>query len=187
MYCTTRAALAELGGEGVEVIGPLGEHQNVAAFPYGGGHVRSDLTSTNLILDQGPEHVLDRADLTVPGGALGVVDEETARERCGRRVGERYLVANRAALHSDDRLEPVTPVRGRSQPEPPPAAGLADGDLERPGREMMALVDDHQPVPVEQPRCVRATSDRRQGRDIDNPRRLCRRGDTTDLASTATC
>ena len=113
-------------------------------------------------VDESSEHILDRGDLTGPGGALGVVDVEAAGERGGRRVRESDLVADRTALHGDDRLEPVTPVRGGGQPEPPAAAGIAHGDLERPGREVVAFVDDHQAVPVEQRRSIRATGDRLQ-------------------------
>lgn len=155
------AALLELDSERVEVVGPLSENQDVAAVSNGERDVGGDLTGTGLVVDQSAEHILDRGDLAGTGGALGVVDMETAGQRGRRRLGERDFVADRAALHRDDRLEPVAPVRRGGQPEPPAAPGIADGDLERPSREVVALVDDHQPVSLEQYRRAGAAGNRR--------------------------
>ena len=55
-------------------------------------------------------------------------------------------MAGRAAVHGDDGLEPVAPVGGGGEPDPATCRDLFDARLEGDGGDVVALVDDHQPV-----------------------------------------
>jgi hypothetical protein len=74
------------------------------------------------------------------------MDDELARQGRARGGGQCDLVASGAAVHGDDGLEPVTPVGGGREPDPAACRDLLDARLEGDGRDVVAFVDDHQPI-----------------------------------------
>ena len=61
--------------------------------------------------------------------------------------------------------------------------GVAHGELERPRWQVVALIDDHQPVAIEQRGSVGASGERLVGSDVDDAGRFRCRGDSADLAA----
>ena len=72
-----------------------------------------------------------------------------------------------SAVETDDRFELVPPVRGGGEAEPPPGPGPLDARRERDGGEVVALVDDDEPVAVEHRRVV-AAGQALEHRDVDH-------------------
>ena len=80
----------------------------------------------------------------------GLVNDELSAHELGS--GDRAgldLVADRSAVEPDDRFELVPPVRGGGEAEPSAGPGPLDARRERDGGKVVALVDDDEPVPVE--------------------------------------
>ena len=59
-------------------------------------------------------------------------------------------MADRAALHRDDLLQPVAAVGGGGEAEEVAGGGVPDGGLEGERRQVVALVDHDQPVAAEE-------------------------------------
>ena len=80
--------------------------------------VRGDLAGTGLVGDESARNTSWIAAISpFPAVQLGLVNVEPPGECGGRRFGESDLVTDGAALHGDDRFEPITPVRGCGQPD----------------------------------------------------------------------
>jgi hypothetical protein len=120
----------EVTGERVEMFGPLGKYEHVAPAPNGVEHIVSDEPGSEVVLNEGSEHVLDRGDSAEAGGAGRVVYHQSPCQQRAGGVSESDLMANRTALHGDDRLETVSTVWRRGQAEPSPCGGVAHGELE---------------------------------------------------------
>ena len=57
----------EIGGQRIEVFGPLGEDKHVATVTDGSGDVGGDLACSRCVVDERAEQVLDRSDLPGAG------------------------------------------------------------------------------------------------------------------------
>ena len=82
-------------------------------------------------------------------------------------------VPDRAELQRDEVVELVAAVGGGGQAEPAAGGDLADGVLEGGGRDVVALVDDDQPVAGGQLRDVVGAGQGLQGGDVDDRRWSC--------------
>jgi hypothetical protein len=80
------------------------------------------------------------------------------------------LMAGRAALELDERLETVTAIRGGSQAQPATCRSVLHARLERHGGDVMALVHHDQAVGVEHRGIVPAREALDHG-DVDHARR----------------
>ena len=128
----------------LEVFGPAGEHEAVAAGGDGGGDVAADRSRALRVFDEPP---VDRLDVFgfVGGLVAGLVHDEVEGSEGASLVGC-HLVADRTAVHGHERLEAVAPVGGGGEPQPPSHRDVAYGPFEGHGRDVVAFVDDDQPV-----------------------------------------
>lgn len=175
------AELKQQGCERIKVFGPLGEHEHVAAALHRICDVTDDLPSACVVLNQRSKDILDRCDLTRPCQAFRIVNDESAGECGAGCVGERNFVAYRATLHCDDRLQPVAAIGRRGQSKPPPGRCFSHRQLKRSRRQVMTLIDDHQPITGDQLADVTPPGDGLQRGDVHDTTRLARSSQPSDL------
>ena len=130
--------------------------------------VAADLSCSPVVGDECGEYGLDVGAIVLACLGAGWVDDEFPAHQLGSCDGAGLdRVAGRSAVEPDDRFELVPPVRGGREAEPSPGPGPLDARRKRDGGKVVALVDDHEPVPVEHRRVV-ATGQALQHRDIDH-------------------
>lgn len=147
-YEECRPKAAEGCPDCVEVLRTLGQNQHLAALREGVTHLGGEGLGPALIVGKMPEDVLDAGvlrqidpDMAGPSHHLQVV------RRSGRR-GRR--VADRPALHEDDRLLAVASDRGRRQAKHIFELGPLEDCVEGDCADMVALLDDHVAVALDQ-------------------------------------
>ena len=136
------------GGEEFKMVLALGQQNRRAAFCQRSRDVVQNEAVALLVGRQGGVERLDavhrhRAIMT----ERGLADDQPVIERPLRRLapgvdGETH----RAKLHLGDRVKAVPPARRGRQPGDEARLHLGQYSLERHGRDMVALVDDHMAV-----------------------------------------
>ena len=111
-YMRCNAASIREFGRHVEVFGPLSEHQHVATAVDGVEHIGANLRGAGLIGDERSKGLLDGEEFPAP--AVEFVSWVMSRSVMDAAVcvGEVDLVSHGTALHRDDCLEPIAPIRG---------------------------------------------------------------------------
>ncbi len=126
---------------------PPGEHDAVATTLERVGDVFADTSGSVRIVGERGEDRLDVCRFRLGDLGASLVDDEVAsQKRCRRRARDRDRVAHGAAVHLDDLLEPLPSVGRGGQTEPPPCRSRAQGAIEGDRRDVVALVDDNEPV-----------------------------------------
>jgi hypothetical protein len=93
-------------------------------------------------------------------------------------------MSHRPAVHGYQSLEPVSAVRRGGQSQPDRRADLADHALEGNGRDVVAFVDDHEPISRGQFADVLPARQRLHHRDIDDaPQTASSATERADLAA----
>lgn len=114
--------------------------------------------------------LLDRGGVVVHE-ARGMHDQSALDERCVGQVARAGLMAGWPALQSDDAFESVAPVRGGGEAEPATGRRSADASLKGHRRQVVTLVDDHEPVAGKQLIESLAAGEALDHRDIDEAAR----------------
>ncbi len=130
------------------MIVPLRQHERRAPALHRLDDVLANVTIALLIADQllvqGQEF-----NALVRGGfpdwlKCSRLHDDEVRERPACRLHFRvHAMANRSALHEDDRMVAILAGNGRRQSQDIPCLGLTHHLLEARRREVMTLVDDH--------------------------------------------
>jgi hypothetical protein len=96
------------------------------------------------------------------------MDDESADEVRVVGLSFAHAVPDGTAVHSDQPFEPIASVGCGRQAQPGGCSDFADYPLERGGRHVVALVDDHEPV-LRRHRCdIVALCQRLHHRDVDD-------------------
>lgn len=156
----------------LDVIGSLGQDEARPPVGDGGVHVGANLFGPDFVADDGGEHGLNVGGVVLADlGARAMHDKLPSDELSARDGAGLDLVAGRSAVEPDDRFELVPSVGGGGEAQPPAAPGPLHARGERDRGKVVALVDDHQPVAVEQDGVVASGQALEHGH-IDDPRRL---------------
>jgi hypothetical protein len=147
-------AVTEVGesrDDELEVVGSLCEDKAGATGFERGMDVGADVRGPNVVGDEGVKDGLNVG--RVLGWVLcrGLVNDELSSDELSAGNGPGFdLVSGGAALEGDDGFEPVSSVRGGGQTEPSSRSRPLDAGREAHGGEVVTLVDDDEPVPVEE-------------------------------------
>ena len=137
--------LAESG----EVVFALGKHEDSSPFAGQPRQVVHDQAVAALVVGEGSEHVLDVRGLLVEP-ELGGMDMQSARQFGAGGVRRGDLMADRAAVEGDERVESIGPKRRGGQPDPPAGGRRGEDWFVAGGGGVIAFVHDHEPVAAEQ-------------------------------------
>lgn len=129
--------------------GPLGENETDSAGFECSHHICADLAGASLVLGDRAEDFLDRGGVVV-NEARGMHDQSALDERRVEQVAGSGLVAGRAALQGDDAFESVAAIRGGGEAKPATGRRSADASLEGHRGQVVALVNDDEPIAAEQ-------------------------------------
>ena len=138
-------------GEDFDMLGALRENKRRAAFAQRGGHIVADHRVARFRADDlGAEILVFQPPVGIRFGG-GAEPGGTDDHVMGKGPGVRLLfgihaMADRAALHEDDRVMAVFPRDGSGQPEHEAGLRAAGDEFETVGGEVMAFIDDQVPV-----------------------------------------
>ena len=158
----------------LKVFTPLGEHDHLPAFAICLHYVLADPPVARFVLGEDPEYLLDVRFRRQSGDDEVAEPEFHAFRRRGGTCGRE---PDRATLHEDDRILAVAPDRRRGEPDHEAAFHPFQDSLEGDGGDVMAFIDDHLSVAVDQLLDVFAPGQALDDRDVD---------DTTGIALAAT-
>ena len=144
------ASRAKTVGQQLAVLRPLAENEAASALVESFDHVVADERRAGVVVDEEPEHFLDRRLACPCDHEVALAHPEFEREVTGGAFAARDPVADRPALHGDDLLQAVSSVRGCGQAEEMADRCLPHVRLERDGRQVVALVDHDQAIAAEE-------------------------------------
>lgn len=147
-YEGTQIVVLQRAPDAVEMIGALGQHQDLATVLDSALRLDGDCGGTLRILCQGAEDRLNAAVCWQLCRSAGRPrdDLEIVRSAGWRARG----MSNRSALHEDDRLSTVSADRCCREPEDVASLDALEDGLERGCADMMALVYDHLTIVLDQ-------------------------------------
>ena len=160
---------AELGSESFEMLGAVGEHENVPAPSVRIDDVGADASGSFLVGGYPSQNRLYRGVFGRVRVGEGFAHDEVPADQDRRRDVLGHQVTDGAELHVKDAFEPVTAARSGGQSDSAPIGRRPHTTLEGHGWQVMTLVDYHEAVAVEYFRGVLAASQSLQGHQVDDP------------------
>ncbi|MHB1446986.1 MAG: hypothetical protein ACYCZV_15220 [Acidimicrobiales bacterium] len=128
------------------MIDTLGENQAVPAAVQRGTDVGHDGLVALLVGGQASHEGGIAGTLVEAGIGQALMGHDLQDEWSARAA---HRVADRAALHGDERMQPVLSARGGGEAQPATDGGVAQRLLVGAGGHVVTLVDDHQSVALE--------------------------------------
>ena len=150
------------------MFGAVGKDQDVAAAPVSVGNVGADLLVPLRVGRYPAKNHLYGGPFIDIGVRESVVNDEVAPHHDrGGWVGA-HGVADWPELHVQDCFQAVTTPWGGGQADPAPVGGLADRLLEAHRRQVVAFIDDDQPVARKHLARVVSASQGLRSRQVDD-------------------
>ena len=149
------------------MLGAVGEHEDISSSSVRVSDVGADLPGPVLVGGHPPEDCLHRGVFRGVGVRQGVVHDEIPADEHRRRRVLGHGVANGPELHVKNAFKAVAPAGSGGQAQPPAVGSPTHAALEGHRRQVVALVDDDEPVTLEHISDILASRQRLKGDEVD--------------------